>query len=43
MTSKVLFANLDVCALDCFEACAYDLLVLLKLSSDLLFLKYLEI
>ena len=43
MTSEVLLANFDVCALDCFEAYAYDLLELLEPLSDLLFLKYLEI
>ena len=43
MTSVVLFASLDVCTLNCFEACAYDLLVLLGPSTGLLFLKYLEI
>jgi len=43
MTSVVLFASLDVCTLNCFEAYTYNFLVLLKLSMDLLFLKYLEI
>jgi len=43
MTSVVLFASLDVCALNCFEAYTYNLLVLLELLVGLLFLKYLEI
>ena len=43
MTSVVLFASLDICALNCFEACAYNLLVLLGPSTGLLFLKYLKI
>ena len=43
MTSKVLLADLDVCALYCFEACTYNLLELLKPLLNLLFLKYLEI
>ena len=42
MISEVLFANLDICTLDSFEACTYNLLVLGP-SSGLLFLKYLEI
>jgi len=42
MTSKVLLAYLDVCVLDCFEACIYNLLELLEPLSGLLFLKYLE-